>query len=200
MALSRAGMVSSEISAIAVRNFFMTHLLICPCNSTANGQVRCTHHGDRSWEWSDKLYFRIDRITKFDELLIPWFSSCSRLRNEPGGAEQPVAGHQSQAAHDREWSEPIDGGRNERLTTEGPRRLPADRNPAASGGNRAQAATAHPSGRPSRECKTAAFEATCRACKQKRSLAREFVSSRYPRMRSSTATRGPRWHSREPGR
>jgi hypothetical protein len=27
LALSRAGMISSEINAIAVRNFFMTHLL-----------------------------------------------------------------------------------------------------------------------------------------------------------------------------
>jgi hypothetical protein len=71
-----AGMVSSEINAIVVMNFFMTHLLseLSVCCSTANGHMRCSHHGDGSLECSDKSYFRIKRITKFDEPVILWFA------------------------------------------------------------------------------------------------------------------------------
>jgi hypothetical protein len=57
LALSRAGMVSSEINAIAVRNFFMTHLLnevvVFPA-TTARGMAVCVAATKELGVWNDR--------------------------------------------------------------------------------------------------------------------------------------------------
>jgi hypothetical protein len=72
-------MVSSEINAIAVKNFFMTRLLnevvVSPATTARRMAVCVAHQEIGCLEWLEKLYFRIDRMTNFDVLLISWFGS-----------------------------------------------------------------------------------------------------------------------------